>query len=171
MRLRILITAASIISLSLPAYATVAASPGLAAAPLLRAAMAPRDMAVEAALLRSLMVERHDLIQRLLVPDAERGRLLTLAMLGAADAILSGDAASLRRVVDAASTVAQRRRRAAVQTVLWLTPASPGALWSASSRALAPGPLAWALPATAASPVAAREPLALPFAAREPPRP
>src|SRR5690242_18335921 len=134
MRLRILIAAASIISLSLPAYATVAASPGLTAAPLLRAAMAPRDLAVEAALLRSLMVQRHDLIQRLRGPDAERGRLLTRAMLGAADAILSGDAASLRRVIDAAVTVA--RRRTAVRTVLWLTPASPGALWSPSSRAL-----------------------------------
>src|SRR5438445_10090308 len=155
MRLRILITVASIISLSLPAYttATVAASPGRTAAPLRRVAMAPRDTAVEAALLRSLMVERHDLIQRLLAPNAERGRLLTQAILGAADAVLSGDAASLRRVIDAASTAAQRRRRAAVQTVLWLTPASPGALWSPSSRALAPGPLAWALPATAASPV------------------
>src|SRR5919198_6521520 len=109
---RILITAASLISLSLPAFATVAASPGLTTAPRLRSDAEPRDMGVQAALLRSLMVERHALIQRLVVPDAKRGRLLTLATLGAAEAILAGDAAALRHAVDAASKAAQRRRSA-----------------------------------------------------------
>src|SRR5207248_10733858 len=160
--LRILITAASLISLSLPASATVAASPGLAAAPLLRAE-APHAMGAEAALLRSLMVERHALIQRLVVPDAQRGRLLTLATLGAADAILSGDASALRRAIDAASKAAQRRRSAA-HTVLWLTPASPGALWSPVAQALAPGSLAWAPPAATDSPATLQEPLAPSFA-------
>ena len=162
MRLRILITAASLLSLSLPVTAMVAASPGLTAAPRLRAATAPRDTGVEAALLRSLMVERHALIQRLVVADARRGQLLTLATLGAADAILSGDAAALGRVIDSASKAAERRCSAA-HTVLWLTPASPGALWSPSARALAPGPLAWAPPATTASPAPLQEPLALPL--------
>src|SRR5919204_2494659 len=109
---RILIAAASLISLSVPKYATVAASPGLTAAPRLRADAAPRDMGVQAALLRSLMVERHALIQRLVVPDAQRGRLLTLATLGAAEAILSGDAAALPHAIDAASKAAQGRRSA-----------------------------------------------------------
>src|SRR5947207_11409551 len=122
----------------------VAASPGLAAAPLLRAE-APHAMGAEAALLRSLMVERHALIQRLVEPDAQRGRLLTLATLGAADAILSGNAAALRYAIDAASKAAQRRRPA-THIVLWLTPAAPGALWSPLARALAPGPLSWPPP-------------------------
>src|ERR671930_1445760 len=166
MRLRmshILITATCLISPSLPAFATVAASPGLTAAPRLRADAEPRDMGVQAALLRSLMVERHALIQRLVVPDAQRGRLLTLATLGAADAILSGDAAALRHAIDAASQAAQRRRSAA-HMVLWLTPAAPGALWSPLARALVPGPLAWTPPAATASPTPLQEPLALSLA-------
>jgi len=67
---------------------------------------------VQATFLRSLMVERHALIQRLVEPDAQRGQLLTLATLGAADAILSADAAALRQAIAAASTAAQRRRSA-----------------------------------------------------------
>src|SRR5919202_3255744 len=161
--LRILITAASLISLSLPASAMVAASPGLTSAPRLRSDAEPRDMRVQAALLRSLMVKRHALIQRLVEPDARRGQLLTLAMLGAADAILSSDAAALRHAIDATSKAAQRHRSAA-HRVLWLTPAAPGALWSPLARALAPGPLAWAPPAITASPAPVQEPLALPLA-------
>src|ERR671932_1158729 len=161
--LRILITAASLISLSLPASAMVAASPGLTSAPRLRSDAEPRDMRVQAALLRSLMVKRHALIQRLVEPDARRGQLLTLAMLGAADAILSSDAAALRHAIDATSKAAQRHRSAA-HRVLWLTPAAPGALWSPLARALAPGPLAWAPPAITASPAPLQEPLALPLA-------
>src|ERR671936_135848 len=161
--LRILITAASLISLSLPASAMVAASPGLTSAPRLRSDAEPRDMRVQAALLRSLMVKRHALIQRLVEPDARRGQLLTLAMLGAADAILSGDAAALRHVIDAASQAAQRRRSAA-HMVLRLTPAAPGALWSPLTRALAPGPLAWTPPAITTSPAPLQKPRALPLA-------
>jgi len=161
--LRILITAASLISLSLPASATVAASPGLTATPRLHADAEPRDVGVQAALLRSLMVERHALIQRLVEPDAQRGQLLTLATLGAADAILSGDAAALRHAIDAASMAAHRRRSAA-HMVLWLTPAAPGALWSPLARALAPGSLAWTPPAITTSPAPLQEPLALPLA-------
>src|SRR5919202_2500409 len=158
--LRILITAASLISLSLPASAMVAASPGLTSAPRLRSDAEPRDRRAQAALLRSLMVERHALIQRLVEPDAQRGQLLTLATLGAADAILSGDAAALRYAIDAAAKAAQRRRSAA-HMVLWLTPAAPGALWSPLARALAPGPLAWTPPDATAAPTPLREPLAL----------
>ena len=160
---RILITAASLISLSLPASATVAASPGVTAAPRLRADVEPHDIGVQATFLRSLMVERHALIQRLVEPDAQRGQLLTLATLGAADAILSADAAALRQAIAAASTAAQRRRSAA-HMVLWLTPAAPGALWSPVARALAPGPLAWAPPASTAAPAPFQAPLALPLA-------
>src|SRR5919205_1773750 len=160
---RILITATSLISLSLPTSATVAASPGLATAPRLRSDAEPRDMRVQAALLRSLMVERHALIQRLIEPDAQRGQLLTLASLGAADAILSGDAAALRHAIDAASKAAQRHR-SATHMVLWLTPAAPGVLWSPFARALAPGPLVWTPPAITASPAPLQEPLSLPLA-------
>src|ERR671933_201401 len=160
---RILITATSLISLSLPTSATGAATPGLATAPRPRSDAEPRDLRVQAALLRSLMVERHALIQRLVQPDAQRGRLLTLATLGAADAILSGDAAALRHAIDAAAKAAQRRRSAA-HMVLWLTPAAPGALWSPLAPALAPGPLAWTPPDATAAPTPLREPLALPLA-------
>ncbi|HKO24018.1 MAG TPA: hypothetical protein VJY65_04680, partial [Chloroflexota bacterium] len=109
------------------------------------------------------MVERHALIQRLIEPDAQRGQLLTLAALGAADAILSGDAAALRHAIDATSKAAHRRRSAA-HMVLWLTPAAPGALWSPLARALAPGPLSWTPPAITASSAPLQEPLSLPLA-------
>ena len=105
MRLRTVLTAALLLCYVLsasPALATPRLSPTFPPA-VTRHATLPLNLDVERAQLRALIRERHRLVARLAAEQAQRSQILTLAMLTAADAALSGDAVTLKTRIDASA--------------------------------------------------------------------
>ncbi len=113
--------------------------------PSLAAAAPSANVTVERAQLRALMTQRRALVEQLAAADGPRGQVLTLNALVAADAILSADAAALRRTIHRLSprpATRHKARRRVVRRPLAATPpllAAPGVLWSPSARAIAIG--------------------------------
>jgi len=114
--------------------------------PSLAAATSPANVTVERAQLRALMTQRRALVEQLAAADGPRGQLLTLHGLVAADAILSADAAALRRTIQRLSPRPAAHRQASGRVVrhapandTTLLVAAPGVLWSPSARVIATG--------------------------------